>query len=74
MYRIQVQEFEGPLDLLLFFIRRDELDIFDIPIAQIADEYLAHVRLMEHIDLDGVADFIYMAGGTGSNPSTESSF
>ena len=61
MYRIQVQEFEGPLDLLLFFIRRDELDVFDIPIAQIADEYLAHVRLMEDIDLDGVADFIYMA-------------
>ena len=61
MYRIQVQEFEGPLDLLLFFIRRDELDIFDIPIAQITDEYLAYVRLMEDIDLDGVADFIYMA-------------
>lgn len=61
MYRIQVQEFEGPLDLLLFFIRRDELDVFDIPIAQIADEYLAYVRLMEEIDLDGVADFIYMA-------------
>ena len=61
MYRIQVQEFEGPLDLLLFFIRRDELDIFDIPIAQIADEYLAYVRVMEDVDLDGVADFIYMA-------------
>ena len=61
MYRIQVQEFEGPLDLLLFFIRRDELDIFDIPIAQIADEYLAYVRVMEQVDLDGVADFIYMA-------------
>ena len=61
MYRIQLQEFEGPLDLLLFFIQRDELDIFDIPIAQITDEYLAYVRLMEKIDLDGVADFIYMA-------------
>ena len=61
MYRIQLQEFEGPLDLLLFFIQRDELDIFDIPIAQITDEYLEYVRLMEEIDLDGVADFIYMA-------------
>lgn len=49
------------MDLLLFFIRRDELDIYDIPIAQIADEYLAYVRLLEEIDLDGVADFIYMA-------------
>ena len=61
MYRIQLQEFEGPLDLLLFFIQRDEIDIFDIPIARITDEYLEYIRLMEEIDLDGVADFIYMA-------------
>ena len=61
MYRVSLQQFEGPMDLLLFFIRRDELDIYDIPIAQIADEYLAYVRLLEEIDLDGVADFIYMA-------------
>lgn len=61
MYRIQLQEFEGPLDLLLFFIQRDEVDIFDIPIARITDEYLEYVRLIEEIDLDGVADFIYMA-------------
>lgn len=61
MYRIQLQQFEGPLDLLLFFIRRDELDIYDIPIARITDEYLAYVRLMQEIDLDGTADFIYMA-------------
>ncbi|RMH61152.1 MAG: segregation/condensation protein A [Bacteroidetes bacterium] len=61
MYRIRLEEFEGPLDLLLFFIRRDELDIYDIPIATIADEFLEYVRLMERIDLDGVGDFIYMA-------------
>lgn len=61
MYRVQLQEFEGPLDLLLFFIRRDELDIYDIPIARIADEFLEYVRLLERIDLDGVGDFIYMA-------------
>jgi segregation and condensation protein A len=61
MYRIQLQQFEGPLDLLLFFIRRDELDIHDIPISRITDEYLEYVRLLEEIDLDGVADFIYMA-------------
>ena len=61
MYRVQLQQFEGPMDLLLFFIRRDELDIHNIPIAQITDEYLAYVRVMEDIDLDGVADFIYMA-------------
>jgi len=61
MYRVQLQQFEGPLDLLLFFIRRDELDIYDIPVARITDEYLAYVRVMEEVDLDGVADFIYMA-------------
>lgn len=60
-YRIQLQEFEGPLDLLLFFIRRDELDIHNIPIAQITDEFLAYLHLIERIDLDSVADFIYMA-------------
>lgn len=61
MYRIQLRQFEGPLDLLLFFIRRDELDVYDIPVAKITDEYLAYVRVMEEVDLDGVADFIYMA-------------
>lgn len=49
------------MDLLLFFIKRDEIDVYDIPIARIADEYLAYVRVLEDIDLDGVGDFIYMA-------------
>jgi len=61
MYRVELEQFEGPMDLLLFFIKRDEIDIYDIPIARIADEYLAYVRVMEEIDLDGVADFVYMA-------------
>ncbi|MFB6272494.1 MAG: ScpA family protein [Salinibacter sp.] len=61
MYRVELEQFEGPMDLLLFFIKRDEIDVYDIPIARIADEYLAYVRVMEEIDLDGVGDFIYMA-------------
>lgn len=61
MYRVQLDQFEGPLDLLLFFIRRDELDIHDIPVAQIADEYLEAVRVLEHVNLDAAADFIYTA-------------
>lgn len=61
MYKIRLQQFEGPLDLLLFFIRRDELDVHDIPIASIADEFLEYVRYMEEVDLDGVGDFLYMA-------------
>ena len=61
MYRVHIEDFEGPLDLLLFFIRRDELDIFNIPIARIADEYLSYVRVLEKIDLDAVGEFLYMA-------------
>ena len=61
MHRVQLSDFEGPLDLLLFFIRRDEIDVYDIPIARIADEYLATVRLMHAIDLDAAADFVYTA-------------
>ena len=61
MHRVQLEQFEGPLDLLLFFIRRDEIDVHDIPIARIADEYLAAVRVLEHVDLDAAADFIYTA-------------
>ena len=61
MYRVELQQFEGPMDLLLFFIKRDEIDIYDIPIARITDEYLSYVRVLEEIDLDGVGDFLYMA-------------
>ncbi|MGB3543124.1 segregation and condensation protein A [Rubrivirga sp.] len=61
MHRVHLEQFEGPLDLLLFFIRRDELDVHDIPIAQIADEYLEVVRSIEAVDLDAAADFVYTA-------------
>lgn len=61
MHRVQLEQFEGPLDLLVFFIRRDEIDIYDIPIARIADEYLEAVRVLEQVDLDAAADFIYTA-------------
>ncbi|HEX7069738.1 MAG TPA: segregation/condensation protein A, partial [Rhodothermales bacterium] len=61
MYRVHLQDFEGPMDLLLYFIRRDEIDIHDIPISRIANEFLEYVRVLEEIDLDGVGDFIYMA-------------
>ncbi len=47
--------------MLLFFIRRDELDVYDIPISTITDEFLEYVRVLERVDLDGVGDFLYMA-------------
>ena len=61
MYRVSLEDFEGPLDLLLHFIRRDELDVFDIPIARIAGEYLEHVYLLDQIDLDSAGEFLYMS-------------
>ena len=61
MYRVQLKNFEGPLDLLLFFIKRDELDIYDIPISYITNQYLEYIRLMEELDLDVASEFILMA-------------
>jgi segregation and condensation protein A len=61
MYRVQLKNFEGPLDLLLFFIKRDELNIYDIPISHITEEFLSYIRVMEELDLDVASEFIYMA-------------
>ena len=61
MYRIKLNEFEGPLDLLLFFIRRDELDIYDIPISKITKEFMEYLHLLEQLDLEVAGDFILMA-------------
>ncbi|HKK46053.1 MAG TPA: segregation/condensation protein A [Balneolaceae bacterium] len=61
MYRVQLKNFEGPLDLLLFFIKRDELDIYDIPIHYITNQFLEYINLMEELDLDVASEFILMA-------------
>jgi segregation and condensation protein A len=61
MFRISLDEFEGPLDLLLFFIRRDELDIYDIPISKITSEFISYIHSAKNMNLDVAADFIYMA-------------
>jgi len=60
-YHIKVQEFEGPFDLILYFIRRDELDINDIPIAKITDDFLKYIRAMEELDIDLASEFILVA-------------
>jgi len=60
-YRIKLQTFEGPLDLLLFFIKRDELDIYDIPIAKIAKEFLEYIQVLQELDLEIAGDFIVTA-------------
>lgn len=61
MYKIKLDQFEGPLDLLLFFIKRDELNIYDIPISKITKEFLEYVNLIKILDLETAGDFILMA-------------
>ena len=61
MYKIKLEHFEGPLDLLLFFIKRDELNIYDIPISKITKEFLEYVNLIKMLDLELAGDFILMA-------------
>ncbi|HZW38191.1 MAG TPA: segregation/condensation protein A [Ignavibacteriaceae bacterium] len=61
MYTIKLDQFEGPLDLLLFFIKRDELNIYDIPISKITKEFLEYVEYIKMLDLEVAGDFILMA-------------
>jgi len=60
-YQIKLDAFEGPLDLLLYLIRKHEVDIYDIPIALITEQYLAYLGLMEEMDLDVAGEFLVMA-------------
>ena len=60
-FAVRLPRFEGPLDLLLFFVQRDEIAIRDLPIAQITREYLVYVRALTQIDLDAASDFIFFA-------------
>jgi segregation and condensation protein A len=55
------QVYDGPLDLLLDLIRKQDIDIYDIPIAKITAQYLEYVENMKHLDVEGAAEFIYMA-------------
>jgi segregation and condensation protein A len=60
-YRVKLQNFEGPLDLLLFFIKRDELNIYDIPISKITNDFVEYLHYMQTLDLDVASEFIVMA-------------
>ncbi|HZZ56826.1 MAG TPA: segregation/condensation protein A [Opitutaceae bacterium] len=60
-YRIKLQVFEGPLDLLLFLIRKNELDIYDIPIESVTRQYIDVLRGMQQLDLDVAGEFFVMA-------------
>ncbi|MDR2177637.1 MAG: segregation/condensation protein A [Treponema sp.] len=57
----KLDEFEGPLDLLLFLVKKNEVNIFDIPIAQITEQYLEYLSYVEELDLENVTEFHAMA-------------
>jgi segregation and condensation protein A len=66
-YRVELEVYNGPLDLLLYLIKRDELDIYDIPISRILDSYMKHVEILktmreqEGLDINVAGDFLVMA-------------
>lgn len=60
-YKVQLEVFEGPLDLLLYLIKKDELDIYDIPIVRITNQYLQYIELMRMLDLNIAGEFLVMA-------------
>ncbi len=60
-YPVKLDSFQGPLDLLLYLIRQEKIDICDIPIAQITRQYLEYIQLMEKLDLEVAGEFILMA-------------
>ncbi len=60
-FRVQLNAFRGPLDLLLYLVRKHELDILDIQIATITDQYLSHLSILEQMDINDVGEFLAMA-------------
>lgn len=60
-YKVKIDAFEGPLDLLLHLINRLEIDIYDIPVAQITEQYLIYIKAMNHLELDVASEFLVMA-------------
>jgi len=60
-YQIKLPNFEGPLDLLLYLIKKEEVDIYDIPIASITKQYLEYIEILKELDLEVAGEFILMA-------------
>src|SRR5471030_719418 len=60
-YKVSLPSFHGPLDLLLHLIKKNEVDIYDIPILLITDQFSTYLDAMEELDLEVAADYIYMA-------------
>jgi segregation and condensation protein A len=60
-YQVELENFRGPMDLLLYLVKHDEMDIFDIPIARITEQFLHYLELLKAIDMDRAGEFLVMA-------------
>ncbi len=60
-YNVKIEAFEGPLDLLLFLIKKDEIDIYNIPISRITSQYLEYIQLLETLNIEIAGDFLVMS-------------
>ena len=60
-YKIKLEIFEGPFDLLLYLIKKDEINVYDIPVSTILEQYLQYIELMRLLDLNIAGEFIVMA-------------
>lgn len=60
-YRVELENFAGPMDLLLYLIRKEEIEIHDIPISRVLTQYLSYVKVLEDLDLDDVGEFLVLA-------------
>ena len=60
-YKVQLELYEGPVELLLYLVRKNELDVFDIPIGRLTDDYLTYLQQLPEINIEQAADFILMA-------------
>src|SRR5215510_11846055 len=60
-YKVKLPMFEGPLDLLLYLIKKEEVSIYDIPIARITEQYLDYLRAMQELDIGVAGEFLVMA-------------
>jgi len=60
-YKVKLENFAGPLDLLLFLVRKEEIDIHDIPISKVLEQYLGYLEILKELDLDDAGEFLVMA-------------
>ncbi len=60
-YRVNMDAFEGPLDLLLHLVKTNEVDIYHLPLSDITDQYLAYLEMFEELDLDVAGEYLLMA-------------